>query len=366
MTTPIAPATPITTGPTTTKVKPSGWWVAFAIFLLLVGPGGCSAVLVTKTVSFINGYNRYASFRVPVEDKPVQLSKSDGRVGIFLRSVNESGGAAVEQIKVTSPSGDPVALLTPQDSINAPVPSGGYLSILKYFRVGETGEYRVHASGGQAAQGAELGIGPYDVEHLSAWLAGGFAVGGAVFLIGLVMLIIVLVRRSRSKRAVRMAGIPPGVPPGAPYWGAPGTAPPPPPPGWGTTPPGPPTGPPTQYPPFPAPPQMPPQPQQPSPPPGWGTPTPAAPPPPEQWAPAPWSAPAAPVPPPPVPLPPEAPAAPPSPEPPSSPSGVPAAPVSAPIPSVRPWQDAPARRAPKAEPEPERHDDDEPGTEGDP
>jgi hypothetical protein len=360
VTTPIAPATPITTGPAAAKVRPSGWWVAFAIFLLLVGPGGCSAVLVTKSVSFINGYNRYASFRVPVEDKPVHLSQSVGRAGIFLRSANESGGAAVEQIEVTSPSGDPVALLTPGDSINAPVPSGGYLSILRYFRVDETGEYHVRATVGAAAQGAELGIGKYDVENLGAWLAGGFAVGGAIFLIGLVMLIIVLVRRSRSKREVRMAGIPPAVPPGAPYWGAPATAPQEPPPGWGAAPTGPPTQyPPTQYPPFPAPPQMPqpqapPQPQQPNPPPGWGTPTPVAPPPPEQWAPAPWSAPTAPVPPPP----PEAPAQPAPPDPPSEPSGVPAPPVSAPIPTVRPWQDAP-RRTPEPEPEPQREDDEE-------
>ena len=97
MTAPIAPATPIATGPTTAKVKPSGWWVAFAIFLLLAGPGGCSAVLVTKSVSFINGYNRYASFRVPVEDGAVRLRQSADRVGdlppVRQRIGGRSGGA---------------------------------------------------------------------------------------------------------------------------------------------------------------------------------------------------------------------------------------------------------------------------------
>ena len=328
-------------------------------------------MLVTKSVSFINGYNHYGSFRVPVEDGAVQLEKTTDRVGIFLRAVNESGGGAVERIEVKSPSGHSVALLTPQDSINAPVPSGGYLSVLRFFHVDETGEYHVTASVGAAARGAELGVGKYDVENLTAWLAGGFAVGGAIFLIGLVMLIIVLVRRSRSKREVRMAGIPPV----APYWGPPGAAPPPP-PGWGATP----TGPPSQYPPYPPPPQQPggpdqtassrrrhssrrpsqpPQPQQPVPPPGWGSPTPAAPPPPpEQWAPAPWSTPTVPAPPhrrrrrPLRPVP-----APSSPAPSASPpSGVPAPPASAPIPTVRPWRNAPARPAPEPEP-----DDDAPG-----
>jgi hypothetical protein len=363
VTTPIAPATSVANGPTTAKVKPSGWWLAFAIFLLLVGPGGCTTVLVTKSVSFINGYNRYASFRMPVEDGTVELRQSIDRVGIFLRAANESGGAAVDSIVVTSPSGQTVELLTPQDSINAPVPSGGYLSILRYFRVDESGEYHVRATSGAEARGAELGIGKYDVDNLSSWLAGGFAAGGGVFLIGLVMLIIVLVRRSRSKRQIRMAGIPPG-PPGPPYWGQPG-APPPPPPGWGTTPTAPPSEhPPNQYPPFPAPPQgqpqqppsqVPPQPQQPNPPPGWGSPPPPpppGPPPPEQWAPAPWSAPSEPAPQPPPTAPPPA-----SPAPsPSRPTGVPGAPVSAPIPTVRPWRDPPRRS-----PEPEPADDDESG-----
>ena len=52
---------------------------------------------------------------------------------------------------MTSPSGDPVVLVTPRDSINAPVPSGGYLSVLKYFHVDETGEYHVLATVGDAA-----------------------------------------------------------------------------------------------------------------------------------------------------------------------------------------------------------------------
>jgi hypothetical protein len=351
VTTPIAPATSITTGPTTAKAKPSGWWVALAVFLLLAGPAGCTTVLVSKSVSFINGYNRYASFRVPVEDGVVSLQQGVGRVGIFLRSANESGGAAVDQIDVSSPSGHSVELLTPQDSINAPVPSGGYLSILRYFNVGETGDYHVRVTVGSAANGAELGIGRYDVDNLSSWLAGGFAAGSAVFLVGLVMLVIVLVRRSRSKREIRMAGIPPA----APYWGPPGPAVPPAPPGWGASPPGPPTEPPTQYPPFPGPPQAPPpsqaapQPQQPNPPPGWGSPPPPTPPP-EQWAPAPWSAPPEPV------APPSTPSPPPPPPPPSPPTGVPGPPVSAPIPTVRPWRDLPSA-SPK--PEPERDDESE-------
>jgi hypothetical protein len=343
MTTPISPAPPAPSGPTPAKVKPSGWWVGVAIFLLLAGPAGCTGVFVSKSVSFINGYNRYASFQVPAEDQAVPLRQSVDRVGIFLRAANESGGAAVEDISVTSPSNRPVPLLTPQDSINAPVPSGGYLSVLRYFRVDETGDYHVTVTVGSDAQGAEMGIGKYDVNNLGSWLAGGFAAGGVLFLIGLMMLIIVLVRRSRSKREIRMAGIPPG----SPYWGPAGS----PPPGWG----GAAQLPPTPYPPFPSPPQpsAPPPPPPTTPPGTWGAP-PAPPPPPEQWAPAPWSAPSETASPTPTPPPPAAPP-PPSPSP-SPPSAVPGPPVSAPIPTVRPWQDAP-----KPSPETQPEDDDDSG-----
>ena len=36
------------------KIRPSIWWVVFAVVLLIGGPGGCSAVLVSQTVGLLD------------------------------------------------------------------------------------------------------------------------------------------------------------------------------------------------------------------------------------------------------------------------------------------------------------------------
>jgi hypothetical protein len=299
MTVPVSASAPA--GVTSAKVKPSGWWVALAIFLLVAGPGGCTAVFVSKSVNFLNDYNRFGSFTMPVEDGTVHLDAKEGQVGIFLRSASKSAADAIETIQVTDPSGHRVELLTPEGDFNEQIPSGGYLSILRWFHVRESGDYHLHATSSASARGAELAVGRYDLKSLTSWLLGSAAIGGVMFLVGLVLLILVMVRRSRSRRQFRAA-----TGPAPPYWGAPGA--PPPPPGWGGVPPG--------QPPYP---QYPPQPQQPTPPPGWVPPPPQPPPgppaqppsptpapspaPPEQWAPGPWRAPDDLPPPPPSPPP---------------------------------------------------------------
>ena len=172
--------------------------------------------------------------------------------GSSLRAVDESGGArrradrGDEPVRSSRRAADRL-----EDSINAPVPSGGYLvPILRFVpRRRDRGEYRADRLGrGRGGAGAELGRREVRRREPDAWLGRRLRSSAAlVFLIGLVMLIVVLVRRSRSKREVRMAGIPPV----APYWGPPGaraSA-----PGRGATP----TGPPSQYPPYPPPPQQP-------------------------------------------------------------------------------------------------------------
>ncbi len=271
------------------KIRPSFVWIVVSILLLIVGPGGCTAVLVSQAVGVLDDFDEFGRVELPTEGTTVHFDGPVADAALFVRGSTGDATARLDTVTMTDPSGEPVALLVPSETVTSDYPDGGQLRLVYRFTVPEAGDYVIAASVFPGGEGLELFVGRYDLERLGKWVAGAAAIGGLMFVVGLVLLIVVLVRRSRAKRA-RLA--PPSWGPPPPGWGPPGSQPPP--PGWG--PPG------TQPPPPPSPPggwgapgHTPPSPVEP-PSTGWAPPS-SSPPPPPGWNPAPPSDPSAPYPP---------------------------------------------------------------------
>ncbi len=197
--------------------------------------------------------------------------------------------------------GSPIEFDAPAESTTANIDIDGRNFDLAYEFDTDAGEDYVVRCGDELQSSGEYVVVSFDLSKIVTGFAG-LGIGAVLFFIGLILLIVGLVRRSKWKKNRPTAGVGP-----SPYGGVPG-APTPPPPGGpvqpgGYTPPPPamtppPMSPPPMTPPPGTPPPMPPAPGTPAPP------APATPPPP------------APAPPPPPATPPQGPETPPPPPPP--------------------------------------------------
>ena len=78
------------------KIRPSIWWVVFAILLLIGGPGGCSAVLVTQTVGLLDDFDEFGRYEVPTEGTVVRFDEPVPDAAIFVRGATLSSTALLE------------------------------------------------------------------------------------------------------------------------------------------------------------------------------------------------------------------------------------------------------------------------------
>ncbi len=289
------------------KLRPGGGWIALAIILMVLGPGGCSVLLGVRLIGAIDDAHDYGQYRLPVVANSVEIPKAVDD-GALITAVQGSGDPPdLRRATLVGPDG-PVTLTGLEGGRIIDATSGGTkwrIVEVARFDAPVAGTYRLSAIATSNAGNAEVWVGHrIDSTTLRRTVRGGFLGGGIVFIIGLVALIVIIVRRRRYKQTLQAAwagGYPPG--PGTP---PPGTMPPPgtvPPPGTMPPPPGPgsqPGYPPPPGPAGPTPGSMPPPPAPaPQPPPGY-PPAPGAPPPPS--APPPGSTGGGPPPPPPPPV----------------------------------------------------------------
>lgn len=235
------------------------WWVAFALVLMLGGPGGCLAVVVSAGIDLIESADAYGRYQLPVEGEEVEFPEAIDDGTIYQNS--PSGNDGVVEMRLTDPDGNQVKLSsggrqkleydTGSDRAN--------LSELARFEIDEPGTYRLTARSTASEPDQELWVGRAGLSSAAERVGLPVLLLSAAGVAGLVILIVVLVLRGRSRRSL---------PPSPPYF-PPGYSPPPPgyppqpgyppPPGYPPQPPPPPPG----YPPQPPVPENPPPPPPP-------------------------------------------------------------------------------------------------------
>jgi hypothetical protein len=277
-------------GPATGKrVSSAGYWIGGGI--LVVGCGVAIIWFAVAIVGLINAPDDFERIRVPGKEV-VTLDDGDWTI-YFESSTNRDLSYGQPSVDVTAPNGRAINVQYSTDSYSYSV-GGNHGEALYEFHASTPGAYTIEATavGEPGLRGGDqIAIGrPLFSGGRIGSILGSVALGAVSFLVGLVVLIVTIVRRSRARRRPNYAPYQPpygggpygGAPTGGPYGGPPLGAP----PGWGQPGPAnggwpPPAGPPAPAwsppapgsPPWPAPGSAPPSPDEPS----------AAPPTPSPW-----------------------------------------------------------------------------------
>jgi len=259
--------------PPQTRSGAPGPGLAVSIGLMILGAVIGVASIVAITVPLVKTFTA-STYSAPSR---FQIHLRHARYTVFERTTFHagfgcatcpSGQVTIEpaQVSVTAPDGEPVFVFHGVNSETLDRGSDQYRSAVQ-FDAPTSGYYDIGLSPRNPTW-VIITRAPRDViRSVLVWFATG-AVGGTIFVAGLVMLIVGVTRRGRARRSMQVGWA-------QPAWGQPA---------WGTQYPPAPYGPPPQYPPAPygPPPQYPP-PQYPPPYPA----PPAAPDPEDPWAPPP-------------------------------------------------------------------------------
>lgn len=224
------------------KLKPSGFWYVIGVLLMVGGPilGG-----TLVGVGFYNAYQELEDFdSVPIDGGgEITLDAGDYTVYAEGPGVDTFTVFSSSDLEILDPSGEPVDLSFTTSETTYSVGSRDGTSVLT-FTAPVDGTYEVNPleSVSRSSNVTDIAIGP-GFGDIVGDQAGLFVIGGIVgtlgFIIGLILLIVVAVKRGKSKKQRRLAagGYGGGYSPGG--YGAPTQQPGyPPPPGAGVPPPG--------------------------------------------------------------------------------------------------------------------------------
>ncbi len=220
MTQPIAPAG---------KLKGTALiWIG--VLAMIAGVVGGIVMVVSGAVDLAHVAEGYQ--RVPASGGTIALDE-EGRYNVFYETYDPSSSSTYYEpvpgfVRVTDPEGVPVPTSTAPSSLT--YNNNGRRGVrIATFRAGRPGRYgfRLIRSDGVSTSGADarLAVGKSDFSGART-VAIGAVLGAALFLLGLILLIVGAVRRSSSKKA-RLAAS--GYPGGTWAPSAPGAA-------WGTVP----------------------------------------------------------------------------------------------------------------------------------
>ena len=187
------------------KVRPSGFW--YLLPFLLVVAGGVAAI-----ISIVNGVSAYSDTieefaRVDVgEQGTIQIDGTGGYTVFYEPGVSDESSldenGPEPPLEMTDPSGQPVTF-EDYESFGT-YGSSGYVGFaISTFDVSEPGNYELKV-GGQPL-GGTVAVGRSPFEKITNGVLLGLVFGFGGFLLALVVLIVLMVARGRSKRRIRAA-----------------------------------------------------------------------------------------------------------------------------------------------------------------
>lgn len=221
--------------------KKGGGLIWTGVILLVLGVVGGIVLVVLAATNIGSQFDRQVN--VPGR---ASFNLNSGDYGVYL--ISSSSTFSTPDVTITDPSGNEVALRRGDSNFNGNSGSNSVRSINE-FTATTSGSYTVNAIGGSSTVNQQVAIGPPVSGLVGAvgLIFGGICGGGLFALVGLILLIVGLVSRSRGKKQAAT----PGGYPGATYGGAPAygsvppapgaVGPPPAPGGYGAVPPAAPT-----------------------------------------------------------------------------------------------------------------------------
>jgi hypothetical protein len=224
------------------KIKPSGFWYVIALVLLVVGPIVGTVMVV---LAFVNAYDELSDFpSVPIDGGgEINLDAGDYTVYAEGPGVDTFTVFSSSDVEILDPAGEPVGLSFVSGDFSYSAGGDDGIAALT-FTAPTDGAYQVNPveSTSRSSNITDIAIGPGFGDVLGdqvGLIIVGSAIGTIGFILGLIMLIVVAVKRGKRKRERRLAvsasyGTGYGGP-GSPAYGQPGY---PPPPGAGVPPPG--------------------------------------------------------------------------------------------------------------------------------
>ena len=187
------------------KVRPSGFW--YLLPFVLVVAGGVAAI-----ISIVNGVSAYSDTieefaRVDVgEQGTIEIDGTGGYTVFYEPGVSDESSLDENDpeppLEMTDPSGQPVTF-EDYESFGT-YGSSGYVGFaIRTFDVSEPGNYELKV-GGQPL-GGTVAVGRSPFEKITNGVLLGLVFGFGGFLLALVILIVLMVARGRSKRRIRAA-----------------------------------------------------------------------------------------------------------------------------------------------------------------
>jgi hypothetical protein len=174
-------------------------------FLLVV------AGTVAAIVAIVSGVQSYSDTiegfaRVPVgQTKTVQIDGTGGYTVFYEPGASSTDSLSSQDpqppLQIVGPGGDTIPL---HDYSNfATYSSSGYVGFaIQTFNVPQAGPYQVTSAGGL---GGVVAIGRSPFDKITAGVLLGLAFGFGGFVVALVVLIVLMISRGRSKRRIRSA-----------------------------------------------------------------------------------------------------------------------------------------------------------------
>ncbi|MEZ5141256.1 MAG: hypothetical protein R2726_01875 [Acidimicrobiales bacterium] len=212
-------------------------WVGLA--MLVVGIAAGIGFAVYGTVVIVDELQFQAGVK-PGTSGTVNVPEAGCR-DLYLLASGGSLPSGAPTVTVRNPSGDDVTVSSSGCDANSSQATSTSFKIIGSFTASTPGAYTLQVGSVSGAGTSEVVAGPPFTTlatKIAVWFGLAFVVGGLLALVGLIVMIVGLVRRSRARRALL------GPPPGA--WGGPGPGGPGGPGGgWGAPPGGAPTGPPS-------------------------------------------------------------------------------------------------------------------------
>lgn len=236
---PAPAAAPAPSGP----IRPRLAWVALAIVLMVGGLIAGGAIAVVGFISAIKDVTGCDDCRI---DEPGTYQLDASSPGVFFLYMEDytdaaAGKAAFRELDVdlVDVNGDAVDLNRYNTDFNMSFDGVDLVAVATFEVDDDLAPYTLTVADPNE-QGVAMRFGGISASDVIKPVAIGLAVGGGLFIIGLVILIVTLVKRSKNRKRQRQAQ---GPPPGMTAWGTTPSMPPTvstPPTPWGTPPPPPP------------------------------------------------------------------------------------------------------------------------------